>query len=168
MTAPASALQGTPPDFGTISGVLTLLHIDRELFKRIWVPIWYPLEWLPINAAAAQQPATIQVDDNADFVCVGGNYTASGVGAANEGTFTNPAAYSINIKLGSQLSIIGQQGTNTGTTHINNLLENGQNGIRRWPAAMLATRKTTISALLTNLDNTQRNIRATLYGFLVY
>lgn len=153
--------------WATLSAVTSLVHLPKELFQREWIPAWYPLEWLPI-AANGTATVTVTIADDADFVALGGNYTASGVGAANEGTFTSPAAYTINIKATAQLSLIGQQGSNTGTTHINNMLRNGTNGPPTWAIALLAGRKTTMAATLTNLDNTQRNVRASLIGFHVY
>lgn len=154
--------------FATLSAVESLVHLPRELFQRPWIDIWYPVEWLPITGGQQAQVRAVQIQSDADFLCFGGVYTATD--PANEATFTAPAPLSIAILLSGQQSLVGQVGTNTGTTHINNILGiRGLGSEGKWPAAQLIARNSTLTLALTNLTAaTSFNVRAALFGVSVY
>lgn len=153
---------------GNIAAAASLIHLPKELFEKIWDPSFQPVSFITGGAfalgvsGAATQP--FQVSPDGDFVITGGYYTS--FVAATPGTFVAPAAYTIQIRVGSK-SVIGSAGGAAGAAHIDVVLNRTRGGVM-WPAAMYCPSGATVSTTLTNLDATARDVWVVYEGFLVY
>lgn len=153
-------VKATIQRFG-LAGSTFLLHLPQELFERIWENYIYPLDFLPLAAAAAQTAGTIQIESNADFVLCSLTQVVRSVADATI-IIPNPAITLTLSKQGSGRAFMPapvDMLNYFGTVENPKVLE----------VPKLITRNTTIQAFLNNLDAVNaRNVRLGFSGFAVF
>lgn len=172
MTAPrtgGASAAGIAARFGTVTAIDSLVHLQKEMFDRVWAPRWYPADFLPFDPAVqVQMVVPVQIADDRDFVCMGGTLVASNPAAP--ATFFDPAPYTCQIRTAGQTALMSVVQANQGFVHVAALFsrQNGADPAGRWPVAQWVPRNTTVSVVLNVLDAISRDVRVSLYGFDVY
>lgn len=163
MPMPPNQVNTTP---GTLSDLLLpgnpfLGTLPRKYWRKLKKAFGYPVNYLPLAAAASQSVQPITIDSDSDFIAMICMLEATDATNLIELSFT-PALINVQSSLNNMFMF--QQ-----DVHVKTFATLGGAQPLYFPMPFIFPAGTTLNTRLTNLDTVNaRNYRLTYYGFKVF